>query len=126
LTVDLEEALRRYRPPDPPAELRGRVLGRESARRHDRWWREWSLPLAAAVAAVIFYALTDSMERHLISATSNADWEREAVVLRITVELGGDEVARLQAERLVRAIELTSGLDEPAPIATSAEEINRE
>ena len=81
---------------------------------------EWVYPFAAAAAALIFYALTDSVERRVISATSNADLEREAAVVRMTVELGGDDVARLQAEHLMRVIESTSRLDGPAQIAASA------
>jgi len=83
-------------------------------------------PFAAAAAALIFYALTDSVERRVISATSSADLEREAAVVRITVELGGDDVARLQAEHLMRVIESASRLDGPAQIAASTEELNRE
>jgi hypothetical protein len=130
---ELDDLLRRYRPSGPPSDLRDRVLevrrpvldgGRPFQRRRPA--REWAYPFAAAVAALIFYALTDSVERRVISATSNADREREAAVVRITVELGGDDVARLQAEHLMRVIESTSRLDGPAQIAASGEEINRE
>jgi hypothetical protein len=130
---ELDDLLRRYRPSGPPTDLRDRVLevrrpvfdaSRPFQGRHPR--REWAYPFAAAVAALIFYALTDSVERRVISAISNADLEREAAVVRITVELGGDDVARWQAEQLMRAIESTSRLDGPAQIAALAEEINRE
>ena len=123
---EFDQLLRRYRPSGPPEELRDRVLeaGRPFQGRRPAW--EWAYPFAAAVAALIFYALTDSVERRVISATSYADLEREAAVVRITVELGGDDVARLQAEHLMRVIESTSRLDGPAQIAASTEEFNRE
>jgi hypothetical protein len=130
---ELDDLLRRYRPSGPSSDLRDRVLevrrpvfeaGGPFQSRHPR--REWAYPFAAAVAALIFYALTDSVEHRVISATSNADLEREAAVVRITVELGGDDVARWQAEQLMRAIESTSRLDGPAQTAALDEEINRE
>jgi hypothetical protein len=130
---ELDDLLRRYRPSGPPSDLRDRVLevrrlvldtGRPCQGRHPR--REWAYPFAAAVAALIFYALTDSVERRVMSATSNADLQREAAVVRITVDLGGDDVARLQAEHLMQVIESTSRLDGAAQIAASAEDIYRE
>ena len=111
---ELDDLLRRYRPSGPSSDLRDRasevrrpVLQAGGPFQSQHPPREWAYPFAAAVAALIFYALTDSVERRVISATSNADLEREAAVVRITVELGGDDVARWQAEQLMRAIEST-------------------
>ena len=105
--MDLEETLRRYRPSGSPAELRDRVLGGEPVGRpfQGRHWRGWLYPIAAAAAAMTFYALTDSTHRRVMLATSPADTEREAAIAEIAVDLGGDDRARLEAERLVRAIE---------------------
>jgi hypothetical protein len=115
LTVDLEEALRRYRPSGPPAELRGRVLGPDIVGRHRHGWRlaDWIYPLAAAAAAMILYALTDSTHRRVIAATSPPTTEREAAIAETAVSLGGDERARLEAERLISAIE-AAGVDAQA------------
>jgi hypothetical protein len=121
---ELEDLLKRYRPSGPPAELRGRVLGGEPVgRRQGRQsiepvsrpfqgqrWREWIYPIAAAVAAMTFYALTDSTHRRLNSANSTADEEHEAAVADMTVHLGGGDAARLEAERLIRATE-SAGVD---------------
>ena len=107
MTVDFEEALRRYRPSGPPAELRDRVLSPDTAgrSRHGRRLADWLYPLAAAAAAMTFYALTDSTHRRVMSATSPAKAEREAAITQLAADLGGDETARLEAERLMRAIE---------------------
>ena len=105
--MDLEEALRRYRPSGPPAELRDRLLSPDTVgrHRHGRRLADWIYPLAAAAAAMTLYALTDSTHRRVMSATSPADTEREAAIAEIAVDLGGDDRARLEAERLIRAIE---------------------
>ena len=110
--MDLEEALRRYRPSGPPRELRDRVLSSGTAGRphHDRRLAGWIYPLAAAAAAMTLYALTDSTHRRVISATSPVIAEREAAIAEMAADLGGGETARLEAERLIRAIE-ASGVD---------------
>ena len=51
------------------------------------------------------YALTDSTHRRVMSATSSANAERETAIAEMAADLGGDETARLEAERLMRAIE---------------------
>ena len=104
--VDFEEAVRRYRPSGPPAELRNRVLGGEPVGRRfqGRHWLDWFYPIAAAVAAMTFYALTDSTHRRVILATSPANVQREAAIAEMALDLGGDETARLEAERLIKAI----------------------
>jgi hypothetical protein len=112
LSVELEEALRRYRPSGPPAGLRDRALGRDDVGRpfQGRRWREWLAPAAAAAAAFLLYALTDSAHRRVISATSPADGDRETAIAETAVDLGGDDSARLEAERLITAMGST-GVD---------------
>jgi len=123
LTVDLEEALRRYRPSGPPAELRDRLLSPDTVgrHRHGRRLADWIYPLAAAAAAMTFYALTDSTHRRVISATSPATTAREAAITEMAVDLGGDETAQLEAERLIRALE-SAGIDTPMQGTVDIEE----
>ena len=121
--MDLEEALRRYRPSGPPAELRDRVLssGAVGRPRQGRRLADWIYPLAAAAAAMTLYALTDSSHRRVISATSPKDGERERAIAELAVDLGGDEHARLEAERLIRAIE-AAGVDAQTQDTVAIEE----
>jgi len=106
---ELEALLARYRPGGPPPELRDRVLGRRSqdAGRlsQGRRLREWIYPIAAAAAAIWLYALTDSTHRRVVAATSPVDADLEQAIAEMTVDLGGDDSARLLAERLIRAME---------------------
>lgn len=103
----LETLLRRYRPTGPPPELRDRVI------RPRLRWREWLLPTAAAAAAVMFYALTDATRRQVVNGPS-ADAAREVAVAELTAQLGGDEVARLQAEHVMNEIDAMRRAD-PGP-----------
>lgn len=123
--MDLEKALRRYRPSGPPAELRNRALGRDAVARRlqGRRWRDWIYPLAGAAAAFVLYALTDSTHRHVLSVTSTADVERETAISELALDLGGDETARLVAERLVTSIE-SAGVDSRG--TSAVEEMTRE
>ena len=126
--MDLEEALRRYRPSGPPAELRGRVLSGEPVGRpfHGRHWLDWFYPIAAAAAAMMFYALTDSTHRRVMAATTSANADRETAIAETAVDLGGDDSARLEAERLIRAIEATALVDQQVQGTLSFEEAIRE
>ena len=101
----LETLLRRYRPIGPPPELRDRVI------RPRLRWREWLLPTAAAAAAVVFYALTDATRRQFVNGPS-ADAAREVAVAELTTQLGGDEVARLQAEQVMNEIDALRRVDQ--------------
>jgi hypothetical protein len=117
---ELEDLLRRYRPIGPSPELRHRVV------RPPSHWRDWIYPIAAAAAAMTFYALTDSTHRRLISASSTADAERDAAVADMTEDLGGDDAARLEAERLIRAIESAARVDPQMQDIVAIEETTRE
>ena len=55
-----------------------------------------------------FYALTDSTHRRVMSRISTTDAEREMAVAELAVDLGGDDGARLAAERLIAWIESAS------------------
>ena len=104
----IEDLLRRYRPAGPPDGLRDRVLGRstqEAAQPLGRRRREWLFPFAAAVAAVVFYVLASTVQRDVLMRTANDDVDREKKVAALTADFGGDDVARLQAERVMRAID---------------------
>ena len=105
---ELENLLRRYRPAGPQPTFRDRVVHPARPR-----WREWLTPAAAAAAAFLFYALTDETHRRVMSATSSASAERETAIAEIAAGLGGDETARLEAERLMRAIESADGGGRP-------------
>jgi hypothetical protein len=94
---ELEDLLRRYRPGGPPSDLRARVV---QPRRH---WREWLPAAAAAAAAVVFYVLASGMQRGLPRA--EGDEAREAAIAAMTATFGGDDLARLQAERAMNLIE---------------------
>lgn len=117
---ELEALLRRYRPAGPTADLRGRAIYPSRPQ-----WRQWLLPATAAAAAVLFYALTDSTHRRVISATSPSDAAREKAIAEIAIDLGGDESARLAAERLIVAIESTS-VDPRSQGTDAIEEMTRE
>ena len=123
--MDFEEALRRYRPSGPPAELRDRALGRDAVvrRLQGRRSRAWIYPVAGAAAVFVLYALTDSTHRHVLSVTSTSDVEREIGITELALDLGGDETARLVAERLVTSIE-SAGVDSRG--TSAVEEMTRE
>jgi hypothetical protein len=124
----LEDVLRRYRPSGPPAELRNQVLGGDLVGRpfQGRRRRDWIYPIATAAAALTLYALTDSTHRRIMSATSTTDAEREAAVAEMTADLGGDDTARLEAERLIRAIESAARVDPQLQDTVAIEETTRE
>jgi hypothetical protein len=103
LIVDeLEDLLKRYRPSDPPQELRDRCLGVPVDRRLAV--REWLLPAAAAAAAVVFYVLASGVQRELLRVDGRNE-AREAAIATMTAEFGGDDLARIQAERMMNLIE---------------------
>lgn len=109
---ELDDLLRRYRPSGPPEELRDRVLDAGRPFQGRRVTRDWIYPIAAAAAAITLYALTDATHRRVMSATSAAAAEREAAVAAMTADLGGGDIARLEAERLIGAIE-SEARDDP-------------
>lgn len=99
---ELEDLWKRYRPSGPPRELRERCLGVPVDGR--RAVREWLLPAAAAAAAVVFYVLASGVQRELLRV-EGSDEAREAAIAAMTAELGGDDLARMQAERVMNRIE---------------------
>ena len=100
MTVDLEEALRRYRPSGPPRELRDCCVPVGGGHGH----REWLLPAAAAAAAVVFYVLASGVQRDVLQGEGSNE-AREAAIAAMATELGGDELARTQAERVMNLME---------------------
>ena len=93
---ELERRLRAYRPVGPPPELRERVL---KTRNRSLW--EW-LPAAVAAALVItFYGLSANINRELANQFSAAQAARTAAADALAASLGGDTLAREEAERLV-------------------------
>jgi hypothetical protein len=111
---ELEDLLKRYRPSGPPAELRGRVLGEEPVGRPSQGqrWREWLLPAAAAAAAVVFYVLGSGVQREMGRVESSEE-AREAAIAAMTANLGGDDLARMHAERLMNLMESQPREDPP-------------
>jgi len=98
---ELEDLLKRYRPSGPPRELRRRSLGVPVDGR--RTVREWLLPAAVAVAAVVFYVLASGVQRGLLRV--EGDEAREAAIAAMTANLGGDDLAHLHAKRVMNMIE---------------------
>jgi hypothetical protein len=97
---DIEEQLRRYRPTDPPGDLRARVI--EGARSQSSRVGEllpWVPAFAAAAAAVILAVLASNARADVARHVTSAD--RSADIAALTDALGGDELARVEAERLI-------------------------
>jgi hypothetical protein len=101
----IEDLLRRYRPAGPPNGLRGRVLIAGHAADGRRTVHEWMLPLGAAAASLVFYLLANGVQRDLLITAASDHGDREAAVAALTADLGGDDIARLQAERFLRLSE---------------------
>jgi hypothetical protein len=113
---DLEKRLQRYRPAGPPPELRDRIV---SAARRTRRLRDW-LPLLAAAAAVVLFSALASKERAQIGAlaANAADAEaRQAMLSEIAAALGGDDLARAEAQRLIEQNEEAARLEAERPLS---------
>jgi hypothetical protein len=100
---EIEDLLRRHRPPGPPARLRARIVGVSA---HRRIW-----PWMSAAAALLVSALA----RHSAarSEATAADMKLEAapavrVADDLTDILGGDAAARRFAELLVAEQDIRS------------------
>ena len=102
---ELEERLRTYRPVGPPPGLRRRVVALAQTRARRRL--AWLPSLAAAAAAVAFYALAASARRDLASELSTHDPRPEAMARALAAEFGGDEASRAVAARLLELNEST-------------------
>ena len=114
---ELEHLLKRYQPSGPPRELRDRSLGVPVDGR--RAVREWFLPAGAAAAAVVFYVLANGVQRDLLREAGHDNDAREAAITAMTVDLGGDGLARLQAEHVMNLTESAreAVLSAPLPFA---------
>ena len=113
---ELEEFLKRYQPSGPPGELRDRCLGVDGRRAV----REWLLPAAAAAAAVVFYVLASGVQREVLRMAGSTE-AREAAIAAMTAELGGDDLARMQAERVMNLIENGPRDDRSLPVLFPSE-----
>jgi hypothetical protein len=100
---DIADRLRQFQPARPPSELRGRVV--DAARRpqtaRGSRWLEWLPAAAAAAAAILFYTLSLASQASLNARFSVADQPRAALISDLATSLGGDDLARRQAEWLV-------------------------
>jgi hypothetical protein len=107
---ELENLLSRYHPAGPPPELRDRV---RDAVRSDRGrsWREWLPALAAAAAGVFFHVMASGVRSEVSARTSAIDESRAAILTDLAEQLGGDDRARAEAERIVAWTELKARLD---------------
>jgi hypothetical protein len=103
---DLEDLLRRYQPARPPSELHDRIA---DAARSDRssTLREW-VPAAAAAAAIVFFYTMSSGLWIEISQRLGVNEAHDAAVNRVAQSLGDGDLARAEAERMVRLSELTA------------------
>jgi hypothetical protein len=97
--------LKRYRPASPPAELRRRVLASSAERRLATMLRTWPLSLAALVLIGVLRVLTFSASADLDARVGAFANGHERLVDDLTRRLGGDALARVQAEALVAADE---------------------
>jgi hypothetical protein len=102
---DLEVHLRRYRPAGPPNGLRDRVLSADRPADRRRSVREWLWPLGSAAAALVFYLLANGVQRDLLSSAESENADRDAAIAALTATLGGDHIARLHAEHVMRLSE---------------------
>src|ERR1700688_2998260 len=106
---DIEDRLRRYRPAGPAPELRDQVMevgraARPSQEGHGRLrLRDWVPAAIAASVAIIFHLLASNVRGDVSFRFASADRAREAMVMDLASELGGDELAREDAERLIEA-----------------------
>lgn len=99
---DIERLVRRYRPSAPPAALRARVVPAVSRRRPLLF--AWA-PSVAATLLIIMFQLLASGARSRVAAEIGAQRAHERTVNDLTLRLGGDPLARAEAEALVAADE---------------------
>ena len=99
--TDVEELLRRYRPIDPPAELRMRIL---AGLREARVPRAWPWAVAAAALLVVTFGLHIAGDRETrrmdtaIATMPTTAATRARAVEDLAEMLGGDAAARQVAE----------------------------
>lgn len=93
---DLEQLLRRYRPADPPSDLRERCLAQAADEPPVRGW-----PWAAAAAAMLAAATGFATATARLDPLAVVPDERVLAIERLAALLGGDEAARRVAEIIV-------------------------
>jgi hypothetical protein len=119
--TDVEDRLREYRPAGPPRQLRDGVMRAAAASvAHagvvppvpgSRVLHGWLAPALGAGVAAVFYLLASGVRTDVASRLAEADRAREAMVADLAAQLGGDEMARENAERLVEADEQAARSD---------------
>jgi hypothetical protein len=110
---DLDGLLRKYGPAGPPADLRERTLEAVAAARprsRQRALREWLPPLAAAAVAALFYGLASDARRDLSAYLADPDRDRR--IDAVAEALGGTDLARMEAERIITRSE-RAATDQP-------------
>ncbi len=95
---DIEDRLRQVRPLGPSERLRVRVM--QVATRRSTRVRDWLLPLAAAAAALVLYALAAQVRARALS-DAGSDPMLDAAVEALTEQLGGGPLAQYLASRVV-------------------------
>lgn len=104
---ELERRLRGFRPSDPSAALRERVLSTTVAR------RAW--PWAAAAAALLVSALTLRLAMQQEVGRIDLGPDRTAAMVdNLTEALGGDQTARNLAESIVIDAQLRADATSPS------------
>jgi hypothetical protein len=131
VTDEIDDVLGRYRPAGPPPELRERVVRAAALAAAPNpgsaavvappvqggvLRREWLPPALAAGVAILFYLLGSGVRAQLTAQLSGIDRAREASVADLVSELGGGDLAREEAERLIELDEQAGGtVDQIAP-----------
>lgn len=105
---ELEHLLRRYRPSQPPARLRDRIVSQSTS------LRVWPWAAAAAMLLVSALTLRVAAQREAGRVDLGAD-PSAAFVADLADALGGDAAARQQAESLVLEAQLRSEMTAQAP-----------
>ena len=99
--IGIEELLRRYRPIDPPAELRTRILARL---REPPVRRAWPWAVAAAALLLVTLASHVALDREAAKTAAvmtSASETHARVAADLTEMLGGDDEARRLAELII-------------------------
>ena len=100
----IEERLRRLRPHGPPPDLRGRAVSRRNSTHRTSSPRAgWLLPLTAAAAAIVLYALADQARTTAVGGSTPLSPDDEAAVRIVTEQLGGGALAQFVASRIQSA-----------------------
>jgi hypothetical protein len=95
---EIEARLRRVRPQGPPAALRRRVVAAAARKPAPRG--EWLLPLTAAAAAFVLYALADQARASAVGGPLMTNPTDDAIVRTVTEQLGGGPLAQYVASRI--------------------------